>query len=633
VRLPELSPRSGGSEPTSTSSSRAREDMRRRLQFRTNRARLAVVLEGWANERLLRIDRQQLTDALRKMDIEANRDHIEDLFRTFDVIESGRIDVRVLHDALWWGKRDPRGAAAARLLAGAQSYRDATLAEEARSPREPTASERVAMFVEPHAAPGRARPAPPRETQQLRRPDAKALQLFRQKSAAVVVDSAPNAVEPREVERAAAARRLEQLCEAAVRNNRRLMEALTSYGLRADSLVAPSDLHLALRSVGLRPSERDSEALYWSWAMPGEEGLKLVTVRRVLQTDGGKRAKPKPPPKPSPRRAQEAQEADQAAIAKRIKKELRKSVVHNLKEGENEQLLKGMGHVKDHMMGMFRKWDKDRSGWIGRDELRRAVAELGLPARKADIDALFTLMDPDGTEQIQLDEMARMLRWAYSNRKTNSILSSINFVYRRELGTSMAEQLCDALVQIGGRVIDLFKEWDEDRDGNISKKEFRRAMSLLGTGATKTQIEEVFDWFDIDRSGVISLKELERILRPSFEKTQREKARKRAELDDTIGLVDIGGLREEMMRGMQFLQPEKAPEPRRKDAPQGGDNNRPPNAEKRRASSMAKAASVMAGIDALVRETEAAEGPPGDAADAEPTPRRSRASIWFADGT
>ena len=335
VRLPEISPRSAGSEPAVTSSARAREDMRRRLQLRTNRARLAVVLEGLANERMLRIDRQQLTDALRKMDIEPNRDHIEELFRAFDVIESGRIDVRVLHDALWWGKRDPRGAAALRLLASAQSYRDATLAEEARSPRQPTASERIAMFVEPpQASPGRARPAPPRETQQLRRPDAKALQLFRQKSAAVLCDAA-DAVDPREVERAAAARRVEQLCEAAVRNNGRLMEALTSYDLRADSVVAPSDLHLALRSVGLRPSERDSEALYWSWALPGEESLKLVTVRRVLQTDGGKRAPPKPKPRPSPRLVQQAQEADQAAMAKRIKKELRKSVVHNIRDGEN----------------------------------------------------------------------------------------------------------------------------------------------------------------------------------------------------------------------------------------------------------------------------------------------------------
>ena len=30
------------------------------------------------------------------------------------------------------------------------------------------------------------------------------------------------------------------------------------------------------------------------------------------------------------------------------------------------------------------------------------------------------------------------------------------------------------------RVIDLFREWDEDGDGVVSKKEFRRAMPMLG---------------------------------------------------------------------------------------------------------------------------------------------------------
>jgi Ca2+-binding EF-hand superfamily protein len=30
------------------------------------------------------------------------------------------------------------------------------------------------------------------------------------------------------------------------------------------------------------------------------------------------------------------------------------------------------------------------------------------------------------------------------------------------------------------RVIDLFREWDEDGSGTVSKKEFRKAMPMLG---------------------------------------------------------------------------------------------------------------------------------------------------------
>ena len=41
------------------------------------------------------------------------------------------------------------------------------------------------------------------------------------------------------------------------------------------------------------------------------------------------------------------------------------------RDGE-DSLLKGMAQTKDHMLEMFRKWDRDRSGFIGKDELRRA---------------------------------------------------------------------------------------------------------------------------------------------------------------------------------------------------------------------------------------------------------------------
>ena len=34
------------------------------------------------------------------------------------------------------------------------------------------------------------------------------------------------------------------------------------------------------------------------------------------------------------------------------------------------------------------------------------------------------------------------------------------------------------------RVIDVFKEWDEDGDGLVSKREFRRAIAALGYEAS-----------------------------------------------------------------------------------------------------------------------------------------------------
>ena len=41
------------------------------------------------------------------------------------------------------------------------------------------------------------------------------------------------------------------------------------------------------------------------------------------------------------------------------------------------------------------------------------------------------------------------------------------------------EQLRDALARHAGKVLDLFREWDEDGDGQIDKGEFREAMTML----------------------------------------------------------------------------------------------------------------------------------------------------------
>ena len=63
------------------------------------------------------------------------------------------------------------------------------------------------------------------------------------------------------------------------------------------------------------------------------------------------------------------------------------------------------------------------------------------------------------------------------------------------------------------RVIDLFREWDEDGDGVVSKKEFRKAMPLLGLEVPKKEIDALFESWDPDGSGRLELKEMEKQLR------------------------------------------------------------------------------------------------------------------------
>ena len=61
------------------------------------------------------------------------------------------------------------------------------------------------------------------------------------------------------------------------------------------------------------------------------------------------------------------------------------------------------------------------------------------------------------------------------------------------------------------RVIDLFREWDEDASGSVSKKEFRRAMPLLGLQAAEHEVDALFDSWDPDGSGELDLNELNKV--------------------------------------------------------------------------------------------------------------------------
>ena len=50
------------------------------------------------------------------------------------------------------------------------------------------------------------------------------------------------------------------------------------------------------------------------------------------------------------------------------------------------------------------------------------------------------------------------------------------------------QKIVDALVADAGKVLDLFRSWDEDGDGEISRSEFLKAMPKLGVRAKHAQV-------------------------------------------------------------------------------------------------------------------------------------------------
>ena len=104
---------------------------------------------------------------------------------------------------------------------------------------------------------------------------------------------------------------------------------------------------------------------------------------------------------------------------------------------------------------------------------------------------------------------------------------------RPAVSAAMVERLREALTANAARVTDLFREWDDDGDGAVDKREFRAVLPLLGEalerdafgggpgggGAMPTvrEVDALFDSFDADGSGSIDYRELHRLLRRAIE--------------------------------------------------------------------------------------------------------------------
>ena len=125
---------------------------------------------------------------------------------------------------------------------------------------------------------------------------------------------------------------------------------------------------------------------------------------------------------------------------------------------------------------------------------------------------------------------------------------------------SVAEQLRDHLSQHAVRVIDLFREWDEDGDGTVSKKEFRKAMPLLGLEVPKKEVDALFDSWDPDGSGSLEMREIEKQLRRGAD----------VQLDSRLqaGVGDFGTIRttrtEELREKFRRSRMSAAKRPRKK---------------------------------------------------------------------
>ena len=95
---------------------------------------------------------------------------------------------------------------------------------------------------------------------------------------------------------------------------------------------------------------------------------------------------------------------------------------------------------------------------------------------------------------------------------------------------SMGDQLAEALRSNAARVLDLFRSWDANGDGEVSRAEFHKAIPALGLEVPKSDVEDLFNQWDKDGGGSLAYKELKKILSITASRTGASPAPVKASL-------------------------------------------------------------------------------------------------------
>ena len=179
---------------------------------------------------------------------------------------------------------------------------------------------------------------------------------------------------------------------------------------------------------------------------------------------------------------------------------------------------KNLGRVID----LFKRWDVDCDHTISVTELRLALGALQVPYDDDSLKTLFDELDEDKSGSIDFEELHHALR-KHAPKRVPANYISLELPKRVEpklQGTGAERRAVAALKKAVyknmHRLSELFAEWDEDGNGQISKREVKRALVGMCIPVDDKALDKLFTMLDTDESGGIELEELNALLTKEF---------------------------------------------------------------------------------------------------------------------
>ena len=172
------------------------------------------------------------------------------------------------------------------------------------------------------------------------------------------------------------------------------------------------------------------------------------------------------------------------------------------------------GLLKQHsvkLIDLFRQWDHDGNGGISFDEFREGFAALGYLAPTGELKAVFKSIDADHDNFVEFEEFKVALSLKGAQEATR-----LRGLEHADLSGSRpsAQLLGSFLAHHKKRLVQMFHEWDTDRNGALDKSELRKAIVALGWPASaascNADLDEVYSRLDHDGDGTVTFAELQR---------------------------------------------------------------------------------------------------------------------------
>jgi Ca2+-binding EF-hand superfamily protein len=168
---------------------------------------------------------------------------------------------------------------------------------------------------------------------------------------------------------------------------------------------------------------------------------------------------------------------------------------------------------------IFEDFDRDRSGFITRSEFKRGFDELRVRCDETDLDELMRAIDTNRDGRISYSEFVDVV---YNNnggssggsgsrplgRGASASLSSGPSASNTDiLDAALRDMIRDASWHSESKLRDLFREFDRDDSGRITRAQFRKAFARMGLRASTVDVDRLVDRLDKDNSGDISYRE------------------------------------------------------------------------------------------------------------------------------